>query len=125
MVHYEPKLTPRRANYPEVLDGTREQINREEQKLLEQVTFQAPVWDGVNRRYFRLSAKRIFGDGSENAEPPQTMVFLSLFDAAFNLVSEMELEELHDEHFKYFAKDGKLWVSQNFSDELGFLVFDF
>ena len=125
VVHYEPKLTRRRANYPEVLNGTREQINREEQKLLEQVTFQAPVWDGVNRRYFRLSAKRIFGDGSENAEPPQTRVFLSLFDAAFNLVSEIELEQLHDEHFKYFAKDGKLWVSQNFSDELGFLVFDF
>jgi len=52
-------------------------------------------------------------------------VFLSSFDAAFNLVSEIELKELHDEHFKYFAKDGKLWVCQNFSDELGFLVFEF
>lgn len=38
---------------------------------------------------------------------------------------QMELEELYDEHFKYFVKDGKLWVGQNFSDELGFLVFDF
>jgi hypothetical protein len=26
---------------------------------------------------------------------------------------------------KYFAKDGKLWVFQNFSDELGFIVVDY
>jgi hypothetical protein len=74
-VHYKPKLTPRRANNPDVLTGTREQINREEQKLLGQVTFQALVWDSVNRSYFRLSAKRIFGDGSETAVPPRTIVF--------------------------------------------------
>lgn len=125
VVHYEPKLTPRRANYPQVLTGTSEQIGQEEQKLLEQVSFQAPVWDSVNKRYFRLSAKRNFGDGSNSAAPPSTQVFLLLFDEAFNLVSEVELKELNDEYFKYFAKDGKLWVSQSFSDELGFLVFDF
>jgi|GEM_PF-662243 len=125
VVHYEPKLTPRRANYPEVSTGTREQINREERKLLEQVSFQAPVWDSVNKRYFRLSAKRNFGNGTDSAAAPGTHVFLSLFDEAFNLVSEIELKELNSVHFKNFAKDGKLWVSQSFSDELGFLVFDF
>ena len=128
VVHYEPKMTPRRAKLPEKSAGTREQVSEESRKLLEQVRFEAPVWDSVNNRYFRLSAKRIFGDGSgsgDNSGFPKTRVFLSLFDAEFTLVSEMEIEELYDEHFKYFAKDGKLWVCQNFSDELGFLVFDF
>lgn len=36
----------------------------------------------------------------------------------------MEIDELDDERVKHFAKEGKLWVGQNFSDELGFLVFD-
>jgi len=72
-----------------------------------------------------LVYERYFGDGSDGAAPPSTQVFLSLFDEAFNFVSEVELKELSDEYFKYFAKDGKLWVSQSFSDELGFLVFDF
>ena len=125
VVHYEPTLTSSRANVPQILTGTSEQINKETRKLLEQVRFEAPVWDSVNNRYFRLSAKRIFGETGENPTPPRTRVFLTVFDASFNLVSEMEFEELYDEQFKYFVKDGKLWVCQNFSDELGFLVFDF
>ncbi|WP_373523733.1 DUF4221 family protein [Aquiflexum sp.] len=126
VVNYEPKLTPRRANLPETLTGTREQIRRESRKLMEQVRFEAPVWDKVNRRYFRLSAKRIFEEGAEDEFLPlkKTHVFLTVFDAGFNLVSEIELKELFDENYKYFAKDGKLWICQNFSDELGFLVFD-
>jgi hypothetical protein len=127
IVQYQPKLTPSRAKAPEILTSTREQVRRESRKLLEQVRFEAPVWDKVNRRYFRLSAKRIFEDGPEDEILPikRIHVFLSVFDAEFNLVSEIELEELYNEYYRYFAKDGKLWVCQNFSDELGFLVFDF
>lgn len=127
VIHYEPKLTPSRAKVPEVLNSTREQVRRESRKLLEQVRFEAPVWDKVNRRYFRLSAQRIFEDGPEDEILPikRTHIFLSVFDAEFNLVSEVELEELFSENYKYFAKDGKLWVCQNILDELGFLVFDF
>lgn len=125
VVHYKPKMTPSRAKLPEKLAGTREQVRKESRKLLEQVRFEAPVWDKVKRRYFRLSAQRTFGDGSdETAELNRTRVFLSVLDAEFNLVSEVELEEVPSEFYNYFAKDGKLWVGQNFSDELGFLVFD-
>ncbi|WP_158857746.1 DUF4221 family protein [Lunatibacter salilacus] len=128
VVHYEPKLTPARAKAPEVLTGSRDQIRHQSRKLLEQVRYGSPIWDKVKRRYFRLSAQRIFGDGSgsdDNAELIRTRVFLSVLDAEFNLVSEVELEELFSEYYKYFAKDGKLWVCQNILDELGFLVFDF
>ncbi|MDN3688564.1 DUF4221 family protein [Cyclobacterium jeungdonense] len=125
VVDYEPKLTPKRPKLPEILNGTREQIRKEQRKLGEQVYFQPPVWDKVNRRYFRLSAQWIYGDGSdETASFPKARVFLSVLDAEFDLVGEVELKELFSANYKYFAKDGKLWVSQNFSDELGFFVFD-
>jgi len=76
----------------------------------------------------RLSAIRIFedrkSDDSMLPEIKQVKVYLSVFDAEFNLISESPIAELNTEFVKYFAKDGKLWVYQNFSDELGFIVID-
>lgn len=130
IVHYEPKLTPKRANVPEGPEAkSTEQIKKDYQQMLEQVKFESLVWDSVNDRYFRLSSKRIFTDTYQNEwslvpETKQTIIFLSVFDGDFNLVSEIEIKELTDNRFKYFAKDGRLWVSQNFSDEMGFIVID-
>ena len=130
VVHYEPQLTPKRAKVPEGSEiKSREQIKKDYQHILEQVRFETPVWDGVKNRYFRLSSKRIFTDTYKNErslvpETKETIVFLSVLDGDFNQISEMEIDELNDDREKYFAKGGKLWVCQNFSDELGFLVFD-
>lgn len=129
-VHYEPKMTPKRAKD---LGGkgitSEEQVLEEYQKFLEQVRFGPPVWDPVKQRYLRLSAKRIFSEHREEVSSlPKTRevkLFLSVFDAGFNLISEANIPELESEFVRYFAKDGKLWVYQNFSDELGFLVVDF
>jgi hypothetical protein len=131
VVHYEPKLTPARAAIPAgPAFKSRDQIENEYKHLLEQVRFGPLVWDAENKRHFRLSAQKIFEEmreeGSEQTKTTsRTNVFLAVLDADFNLISEMELPELLDEQVKYFAKDGKLWVAQNFSDELGFLVFEF
>ena len=129
-VAYEPKMTPKRAKE---LGGkgiiSYEQLNDEHQKFLEQVRFGPPVWDPVKQRYLRLSAKRIFSEHKEEgASLPEirvVKVFLSIFDTDFNLIAEANIRELESEYIRYFAKDGKLWVYQNFSDELGFLVVDF
>jgi len=128
-VHYEPKMTPKRAKG---LSGmnivSNERIQSEYQKFLEQVRFGPPVWDKVKKRYFRLSAKRVFSEIREEdsllPKIQEVNVFLSIFDEAFNLVSESAIPELSTEYVKYFAKDGKLWVYKNFSDELGFIVID-
>jgi hypothetical protein len=130
-IQYEPTLTPKRAKIPQGPEfKSREQIGKDYQLILEQVRFESVVWDNLNQRYFRLSSKRIFKDTYENERSftpdiKKTRIFLSVFDSDFNLISEMEIDELNDERVKYFAKDGKLWVAQNFSDELGFLVIDF
>lgn len=129
IVTYEPKMTPKRAKD---LDGkvisSDEQVNDEYQKFLEQVRFGPPVWDSVKQRYLRLSAIRIFSENREEGpnlpETREVKVFLSVFDNSFNLIAEVAIPELESEFVKYFAKDGKLWVYKNFSDELGFLVID-
>ncbi|MCH6199307.1 DUF4221 domain-containing protein [Aquiflexum sp. LQ15W] len=126
---YEPKRTPKRASDLEDKGiKTFEQIQEEYQKLLEQVRFAPPVWDAVNKRYFRLSASRVFKERKAEdtllPELQEIKVYLSVFDAGFNLTSEVLVPELNNEFVKYFAKDGKLWVYQNFSDELGFIIFD-
>ncbi len=126
---FEPSMTPNRAS--ELKDKsihTIEQIEEEYQKLLEQVRFAPPVWDAVNKRYFRLSARRIFKEreakGALLPELQEIMVYLSVFDAEFNLTSEVLIPELTSEFVKYFSKNGKLWVFENLADELGFIVIE-
>lgn len=129
-INYSPKLTSSRVrdfNFKSL--STHGQLQDEYQKLLEQVRFGPLVWDDVKKRYFRLSATRIFSNirKEEDAFLPEikeTKVFLSVFDADFNLISELNVPELRSENVKYFAKDGKLWVFQNLLDELGFIVLD-
>ena len=127
-VYYEPSMTGKRVKDPRGPITTNEQVQHEYQHFLEQVRFSPPVWDGKNQRYFRLSAKRVFSDTREEGaflpDMKEIKVFLTILDAKFNLVAETVIPELKSETAKYFAKDGKLWVYENFSDELGFIVVD-
>lgn len=129
-VFYNPTLTPMRVkDLNEKRFSSNEQIEKEYQNFLEQVRFGPPVWDRVKKRYLRLSASRVFSDSRprESSLLPdikEVKVYLSIFDVDFNLISEVHIPELTTEFVKYFAKDGKLWVFQNISDELGFIVID-
>jgi len=129
-IHYEPQMTTSR---PKDLSGKSissfKQVQEEYQHFLEQVRFGPPVWDRIKKRYLRLSASRVFSDtrSRESSLLPEILevkVYLSVFDTNFNLISEVHIPELTTEFVKYFAKDGKLWVFQNISDELGFIVID-
>lgn len=130
VVKYEPKLTPKRASIPIGPKlKSREQIGLTYQRILEQCRFEPLVWDKLNKRYYRISSKRIFNKIKTNIrtltpEVNEVRVFITIFDSEFKLLSELEIDELIDDRMKYFVKDGKLWVSQNFNDELGFLIFD-
>ncbi|SHN14363.1 protein of unknown function [Cyclobacterium lianum] len=95
---------------------------------MEQVRFGPPVWDKTTKRYLRLSAKRIFSDIREEGaflpEIKEVVVYLSVFDEAFNLIAETAIPELSTDYVKYFSKNGKLWVFQNVDDEMGFIRLD-
>ncbi|WP_114748974.1 DUF4221 family protein [Pleomorphovibrio marinus] len=128
-VNYDPELTPKRVKEIDSSSITTiEQVEKEYQNYLEQVKFYHPVWDNQKERYLRLSTRRIFLDRKEEDEfLPETLntkTYLSVFDIEFNLISESEISELSYKWGKYFAKDGKLWIFQNFSDELGFIIID-
>lgn len=129
-ITYNPKKTLRRAkDVAHHVFQSFELLQEEYQKLLEQVQFGPIIWDNFNNKYYRLSASRTFNERKEEdallPELKEVKVFLSVFDSEFNLIAEIKIDELNDERVKYFAKDGKLWVAQNFNDELGFLVIDF
>jgi len=127
-VNYDNNLTPKRVkDLNGISMGSFEQLQKEYQHFLEQVRFGPPVWDRVKKRYLRLSVVTIFHErrpeDSFLPEIEEVNVYLSVFDADFNLISEAAIPELYG-YGKYFAKDGKLWVFQNLSDELGFIVID-
>lgn len=125
-VSYEPTMTPKSVKQIDKKGiVSRDILQNTYQGFLEQVKFSAPVWDNVNKRYLRLSAKRIFTENKlENAFLPQIKakkIFLTVFDEDFNLITEGEVPEFNSESVKYFAKDGMLWVFTNMDDELGFV----
>lgn len=128
-IKYNPKKTLKRASDVAHHDfQSFELIQEEYQKLLEQIQFGPIIWDNFNNKYYRLSASRTFNERKEEdallPELKEVKVFLSVFDSEFNLIAEVKIDELNDERVKYFAKDGKLWVAQNFNDELCFLIID-
>lgn len=97
-VHYQPNLTPGRSKD---LSGKKitsyDQAKEEYQKFYEQVTFGPVVWDGTKNRYFRFSSSRVFSETFSDKtilpDVKDVKVFLTVFDADFNLISEMPLPE--------------------------------
>jgi len=128
-IEYFPKLTPNRAK--DVLGiqiNSSKMLGKEYQNFLEQIRFSSPVWDNRKQVFYRLSAIRRFSDIKKQdefiSEILMTNVYLTVFDFQFNIISEVEIPELSSETGKYFVKNGKLWIYQNFNDELGFIVID-
>lgn len=126
-VDYNPTLTPKSVKSPNISVGSMEQIIKELKHFKEQVSYYPPVWENESKQYFRLSKKTIFAEENiENSKTPygeiqEIKVFLTVFDSEFNLLSELEIEELSDFDNDYFTKDGKLWLLINLDDEMGFV----
>lgn len=126
-VDYNPTLTPKRVKPPNISVGPMEQIIKEIKHFKEQVSYYRPVWDIESKQYFRLSTTTIFSEeNKENSkatygETQEIKVFLTVFDSEFNLLSELEIEELSDFDNDYFIKDGKLWLFVNLDDEMVFV----
>ncbi len=126
-VDYNPVLTPKSAKSPTISIGSMEQIIKEIKHFKEQVSYYRPVWDSESKQYYRLSTKTIFSEKDEGnskstyGETQEIKVFLTVFDSEFNLLSELEIEELSDFDNDYFTKDGKLWLFINLDEEIGFV----
>ncbi|WP_232826710.1 DUF4221 family protein [Cognataquiflexum aquatile] len=125
-IDYNPKKTPKIVKSMNGINiASREQMQKEFQSFLEQVKYYPPVWDSLNKQYLRLSSTRVFHEiDNDLALVPKTKEiknYLSVFDAEFNLINELEIPDLSYTQGLYFAKNGSLWVFINLDDEMGFV----
>lgn len=63
----------------------------------------------------------MYDNGKIEEGPIRAINYLSIFDSEFDLISEQSIESLTNTPLKIFVKDKKIWVYNNFEDEMGFL----
>jgi hypothetical protein len=93
-------------------------------QVREEISFSPPVWDDLNKVYYRFSHKEIFEDITTEAFQWPTAVaaevFLTLFDENLGMLAESKIPDLTMPPQKHFVKDGKIWMFVNVEDEMGF-----
>ncbi|SEJ30642.1 protein of unknown function [Cyclobacterium xiamenense] len=100
-------------------------------KATEEISYNKPIWDESREVYFRFSYKQEFGVANTGPSdglfprPTGASVYLSIYDADFNLLRETAVPELDQPPAYHFAKDGKIWIFENIEDEMGFVRLSF
>ena len=127
-VNYTPQLTAaaKKGGYPKEVDSEK-RFKEVMAEINSEINFQAPVWDEVNKRFYRFSYETIPGEITDEPviesqeQKPISKVFLSIFDEDFNLLGESLVSQLTQIPNSVFVKDGKIWHYVNIDDELGFV----
>ena len=86
----------------------------------EDVSFLHFTYDKVHNRYYRLSQVYI----GEGADGNRYKSILTVFDRDFNQLFETDDLPLNKAYWKYFAKDGKVYLYENIMDEMAFVVLE-
>jgi hypothetical protein len=102
-------------------------------KATQEIFYHKPIWDESRKVYYRFSHKLQYGAGGDGPtdglfpKPTDASVYLTIYDADFNLLRETTVPELDQPPAYHFAKEGKIWLFENMKDEMGFvrLSFDF
>jgi hypothetical protein len=131
-VNYTPQLTAaaKKGNYPTEVDSEK-RFKEVMAEIYSEINFQAPVWDEVNKRFYRFSYETIPGEIAKEPRPESpeqktiSRVFISIFDEEFNLLGESSVSQLTQIPNFVFVKDGKIWSYVNVDDELGFVRMEF
>jgi hypothetical protein len=131
-VNYTPKLTAasKKGGYPKEVDSEK-RFKEVMAEINSEINFQAPVWDEVNKRFYRFSYETTPGEITDEPmfespeQKPISKVFLSIFDEDFNLIGESLVSQLTQIPNSVFVKDGKIWHYVNVDDELGFVRMEF
>jgi hypothetical protein len=131
-VNYTPQLTAasKKGGYPKEVDSEK-RFKEVMAEINSEINFQAPVWDEVNKRFYRFSYETTPGEITDEPmfespeQKPISKVFLSIFDEDFNLIGESLVSQLTQIPNYVFVKDGKIWHYVNVDDELGFVRMEF
>jgi hypothetical protein len=118
---FESKLTANRktGTYPAEA-ASKEEFDALNRTFGEGITFMNPVWDPAKQIYFRFSYLQEFTE-LEGKSVEKAIVYLSILDQDFNLISETVVDGLDKRPNFHFVKDGKIWIFENIDDELAFV----
>lgn len=108
--------------------GSAGEFSRYFQQFMEGPHYLLPVYDGHNKRYWRLFYQNYYESGNEQGlfpHPAGANVYLALYDEELNLIQEAKLPFLSQAPSRHFIKDGMLWMFVNLEDEMGFIRLSF
>lgn len=100
-------------------------------KATEEISYHKPIWDESRKVYYRFSHQQKYSVANTKPsdslfpKPTGASVYLTIYDADFNLVRESAIPELEQPPSYHFAKDGKIWLFENLEDEMGFVRLSF
>jgi len=126
-INYQPMLTEdrKKGRYTQETEAE-EEFNQETQNVRKEISFMAPVWDEKNHRFYRFSHQAVnTGNTATGEEAYKSTVYLTVFDAEFNVIAESLVEDITNPPGFHFVKDGKIWMYVNVEDELGFVRLGF
>jgi hypothetical protein len=120
---YKHQLVPNQKTPPVTREfKSKQEFDEAVRTTRDQISFGDYLWDDKRGLYFRFGSIR--KPLLDPEAPAKNEVFLFAYDQDFNLVGEVEIEELNFQPSWPFFKDGKLWSYVNVEDELGFAVID-
>ncbi|MCL6258556.1 DUF4221 domain-containing protein [Aquiflexum sp. TKW24L] len=119
---FESRLTANRktGTYPAEA-ASKEEFDVLNKTFGEGITFMNPVWDPAKQVYFRFSFLQEFKEEEGKSVNEKAVVYLSILDQDFNLVSETVVDVLDKRPNFHFVKDGKIWIFENIDDEMAFI----
>jgi hypothetical protein len=122
-IDYQSKLTANKKTGKYNQDFENEDAFKQTSlDMRSEISFMAPLWDEEKQLFYRFSHKIIkIGNDVENYEDTESAVYLTIFDADFNVVAESLVEALNKPPGYHFVKDGKIWLFLNLQDEMGFV----
>lgn len=123
-VNYTPQLTAaaKKGGYPKEVESEK-RFKEITADIASEINFQAPVWDEVNKRFYRFSYETTAAEitNGPTEQKSNSKVFLSVFDESFNLIGESLISQMTQFPNSVFVKDDKIWHYLNVDDELGFV----
>jgi len=116
---FSSRITPNHQKInpqPEV--RSEEEFQKATAERSKEVSFSRFVHDSQTKRNYRFSQ----GLARETPEGNIYKPVLTVFDENFNQLFETDQLPFEKMFWKYFVKDGKLWLFENMEDEMGFII---
>ncbi|MEX2568707.1 MAG: DUF4221 family protein [Cyclobacteriaceae bacterium] len=123
---YQSQLTEDEKSIPAAHEfDSQEEFLGAIRQVREEISFSPPVWDDLNRVYYRFSYKELLEEANTETfqwpDATSAEVFMTVFDENLDMLAETKIPAITMPPLKHFVKDGKIWMFVNVEDEMGFV----